>query len=193
MSETQRNLKKLAALITCGFFLATSDCVAIITVNDLGIVGTAEGQAGDNPGDATFTSGLAQTILNLGLGGSTTISGRDYAANGVYDYSGTIITASAVHIAWDKTQAGLTVDPSYAYAIAKYDGKNAGWILFDLGVWGNTLPELSQTIWGEAGTDQYQLSGYTLFNRVPDGGATIALLGIALVGVDAIRRKLVRV
>ncbi|MGZ4965507.1 MAG: VPDSG-CTERM sorting domain-containing protein, partial [Limisphaerales bacterium] len=45
--------------------------------------------------------------------------------------------------------------------------------------------------------NQYGLSGWNFFNQittnitsVPDGGSTVALLGLALAGAEALRRKM---
>jgi len=71
----------------------------------------------------------------------------------------------------------------FTYILAKYDAGNAGSIVFMVS--GLTTVDLPMTYNG------YGLSHYTLFNltTVPDGGATLALLGCALVGLGALRRK----
>jgi hypothetical protein len=163
------------------------------------IVGTAEGFNGDNPGnDASW---LAQNLLNVvglnatatyPLGNPLTTAGTDteptrvYHNSSVVDYSGTIqglgikseTPANAPFITAG-TVAGVSYDsvhaPSgYQYAIAKYDGKNAGWVMFYLNYQDAYIPKLSQSFWGTAGTDQYAISSFTVFNAVPEPTTMIA-------------------
>jgi hypothetical protein len=76
------------------------------------------------------------------------------------------------------------------YVLAKYDGKNAGYVLFAVADLENgILPGISSPLWGTG--DQYAISHYTSFGggtNVPDGGTTLTLLGLALAGLGAIRR-----
>jgi len=77
----------------------------------------------------------------------------------------------------------------FTYLFAKYDGPNAGSEVWNLqGLTGPiTIP--AQGLAGQ----KYGLSGWTLFGpstaRLPDGGTTVALLGIALTGLGLIRSK----
>jgi hypothetical protein len=77
----------------------------------------------------------------------------------------------------------------WTYLIAKYDGPNGGSMVWYLA---GTVESVSVPAkWGPS-TTSYDISHYTLFNptSVPDGGATLALLGCALVGLGVIRRSL---
>jgi hypothetical protein len=79
----------------------------------------------------------------------------------------------------------------FNYLFAKYDGPNAGsevWDLFGLSgvitIPPNGLPDSN---------NKYGLSGWTLFGpgvaQVPDGGMTVALLGLALTGLAGFRAR----
>jgi hypothetical protein len=93
-----------------------------------------------------------------------------------------------------KNSIGTSVDlrngTVYSYLFAKYDGKNAG-----AEVWyvGGIIGILTIPAFGLPG-QHYGLSGWTLFGpgvpSVPDGGATIMLLGAALGALGIARRFL---
>jgi len=75
----------------------------------------------------------------------------------------------------------------YQYVLAKYGGGQvAGYSL----VWFN-IAGFSGDVAPQANYDDNGLSHITLFNRVsvPDGGMTLMLLGGALVGIGALRRR----
>jgi hypothetical protein len=81
------------------------------------------------------------------------------------------------------------------YIMAKYDGPNAGYILFYLPHWNSNPANTDNVIPQYAGNifdNRYSLSNYVAFegpNNVPDGGTTLALLGGALFGLGALRRR----
>lgn len=93
----------------------------------------------------------------------------------------------------------------FTYLIGKYDGPNGGTMVFrvsNIDFTGYDLNKVSlpgnyDPPGGKEG-QEYGLSHYTLFKvqssvpdpaPTPDGGATLALLGSALVGIGALRRK----
>jgi hypothetical protein len=84
---------------------------------------------------------------------------------------------------------GTTIDlgtGSYSYLFAKYDGPNYGSVVWYVG-------DLSGVITIPATAGRYGLSGWTLFGPgqgVPDGGATVMLLGAALGALGMARRFL---
>src|SRR5712692_2223042 len=99
----------------------------------------------------------------------------------VFDHNGT---------AADKNSVNLGTG-GFEYLFAKYDGPNAGSeVWFVVGLTGIiTIPTN-----GLAGQN-YGLSGWTLFTGsttppppVPDGGTTVSLLGVALGGLEGLRR-----
>lgn len=88
---------------------------------------------------------------------------------------------------------GTSIDlgtTGYEYLFAKYDGPNAGAEVWFVGGQTGviTIPAV-----GLAGQN-YGLSGWTLFTPggtpppIPDSGSTVALLGVALSGLGALRR-----
>jgi hypothetical protein len=180
----------LIALFACG--LSSTAFADVITLATPGIIGAADGLSGDNTD--TDAPWIAQDILDLTMGDSFDSGGRTWRASTVAEYDGIIDVTSADKTdlpEQDQIPAGMrTVPAGYVYALGKYDGKNAGWILFHLPTYGNTLPEFSYSIWG-TNDEQFQISNYTVFNSagVPDGGSTLALLGSILVGFGILRRR----
>jgi hypothetical protein len=79
----------------------------------------------------------------------------------------------------------------WTYLIAKYDGPNAAamvWLVDGL-----TSVSVPANWPNPPGGGNWGLSHYSLFNGgqylLPDGGATLMLMGAALVGLAALRRK----
>jgi hypothetical protein len=172
-----------------------------LTINDTGVVGAIGGQLGNNSLDTNLT--YAQALLDMGAN-ETDPSNCLLTTSGCYttsstDYSGTIDTTTAI------SGTSTTIDASYDYVLAKYDGPNGGYVLFYLPDYGYTIPEYSYSIWyataGKKKTpvqDSYALSGWVAFNTVtvcencnplPDGGSTVVLLGSALLGLGFLRRR----
>ena len=87
----------------------------------------------------------------------------------------------------DDPVIGANIDVTgYTYLVGKYDGRNAGALVWLVS--GMTDPVILPAKWGPS-TKQYGLSHYSLYRSVPDGGATLVLLGGALMGLAALRRK----
>ncbi len=96
---------------------------------------------------------------------------------------------------WASNGTSTTINlgtTGYEYLLAKYDGPNYGSEVWYIGGLTGSI-----TIPATAGTQGYGLSGWTLFTpaqtpSVPDGGSTVAFLGLALVGVEGLRRIMIR-
>jgi hypothetical protein len=150
------------------------------------IVGTFD--TGTSAADVTTVTGYLNTLLGLGANvGPTSISGVIYKTSSV-DYTGSLLPSAGTRV---DTGNLLSVAAGYDYVVAKYDGKNAGYVVWYLGGEAATLPEYSNNIWQNGAGAGYQISGYTAYRRtsVPDGGATAALLGVGLISLAALRRK----
>jgi hypothetical protein len=160
-----------------------------LTLNDPGVVGTATGASGAaSPTERTF---IAQTLLNMDANDSLLAFGdpaRDYFTS-MTNYDGTITTSQEF--------IGTTIVPAgWEYALAKYDGTQAGYVLFNLAAFGSmTLPEYSFSIWG-SNPEQFQISNFLAFNTnggdipgVPDGGSTLALMGVAFAVLGLVRSR----
>lgn len=152
------------------------------------IVGTFD--TGTSAANVPTVTGYLNTLLGLGANQPLTdISGVKYKTSSV-NYNGSFVASDGVRI--DSGNL-LSVAAGYDYVVAKYDGKNAGYVVWYLGGEAATLPEYSNSIWQNIAGEGYRISGYTAYGSgstsVPDGGATAALLGVGMLGLAAIRRK----
>ena len=190
-----RMTKYTSWAVAIGLALTAAPASAL-TINDAGVVGTVE--AGTQNSSPPNETEWANYLLSLGASTTTTADGNtpldgqnETYKTGSNDYNATLSTG---------TQSGPVGDndpiPNVAgsdYALVKYDGPNAGYVLYNVadfdGGSGN-LPEFSYSLWGKA--EQYRVSHVTTFGgtttTVPDGGATLILLGAALSGLGAARR-----
>jgi VPDSG-CTERM motif len=85
--------------------------------------------------------------------------------------------------------AGTINTTGWTYLLGKYDAGQAGaYVWYVAGLTSATIPNSI----GTCGNSGCGLSHYTLFNggAVPDGGATIGLLGLAMLGLGYVRRRL---
>ncbi len=163
----------------------------IITLDTQGIVGVNDLNAFTDANNPTTRLLYATLLIGMGTNQST----NPYPVNdsrvigyktGPVDYSGTFVEAPSV--------TNTNVVPDWAgYVLAKYDGPNAGYVLFYMPDYGSpTLPATAGfEFWDpkhDGSIQEYGLSGYTVYSRVPDGGSLVTLLGIALIGLAGARR-----
>ena len=91
----------------------------------------------------------------------------------------------------------IALTQSFTYLMASYDGKSGGaevWYIGDI-LAGNTLQftafaEPSGTPRDLLASTRYGITSWTLFNPVPDGGATAVLLGLSVLGLGYARRRI---
>jgi hypothetical protein len=77
----------------------------------------------------------------------------------------------------------------YTYYVVQWDGPQGGLMAYDIaGIAVGTLLELPINAYGHGQTGGSFLK--STGTRVPDGGATVALLGLGMLGLGAMRRKL---
>ena len=180
-----------------------------ITLNDPGIVGAVEGKAtASNP---TNEEVMAEFLLLMAINTTVHVSAATPPANLPISCSNALApceyrTGDNNYGPADLTYLGKLDGGSpniklehqgNVYIMAKYDGQNAGYVLFYLPDWNanpantdNVLPQYAGNIFD----NRYALSNYVAFggpNNVPDGGITLALLGGALAGLGALRRKFI--
>jgi hypothetical protein len=178
------NIKNCALAIVCAWLAGTS--AYALSITDPGVLGIIE--TGEPASDALETE-YANTLLGQPLNsGPTTIQAsngddHDYTRNGLADPGSGSVSGPI------KDETGNTVVPAgYEYVLAKYDGPNGGDVLWYLGGAGITLPSTSEPLWANPAGHGYGISHFTVFNSVPDGGATVMLLGAALAGLGTVRR-----
>jgi hypothetical protein len=164
-----------------------------IAITDPGVVGTID--QGTQPSSGAIEIQWAQSLLNLGANvGPTTFNGDSInAATEIYQTGSTDYNATLTD-AFKQDGGVLTGWTNYEYVLGKYDGQNAGIVLFNVADYiaasGTSLPQFSDPIWTNNQGAGYQLSHWTGFNdtRVPEPG-TLLLLGASLAGFGFMRRK----
>ena len=182
--------KKLAVLITSFAFVSVFAANAsAVTLNDNGVVGAFTNATLPGPGnppedeDALAEQLLDMAILSTNPAGCN-ISNAALAcmATGDNNYSGDLGTPT-------KVDNNSTDVAGWTWVLGKYDGPNAGYILYfvpDLA--GGVIPSDPSPIWGTGGFGlSHTLRWGTV--SVPDGGATLMLLGAALSGLGLMRRR----
>ena len=206
MKTMTKKLATIAAAIAFACLLSSNASATTLTINDQGVVGTLDGEIqGTNPSNELL---VAEHILDMGVNSSEVQSppptvfcqdGNGDPVNciyktGSYDASGDLSIAG--------TGTGTLIPTTYDYILAKYDGPNAGYVLYYLPDYDGgsyLIPSTSNDIWVNGQNEGYTLSGWTAFNStdcgsgctpsVPDGGSTVTLLGSALVAFSMAARK----
>ena len=146
-------------------------------------------------GDADRVT-YVNAILSLGanVNGNTTLVPGQTLYTGAINYNGTVSLG-------DSTQGtGIATISGWDYVFVKYDGPNGGGIVYALNGGTMTLAGNVSAL-SPSGIDGWQggISGWTAYGahpghdeRVPDGGTTVAMLGLAFAGLGATRRFLKR-
>jgi hypothetical protein len=175
-----------AALVAALGLIGTTAFGVPLTINSEGVVGTIDGISGETS-PATEAIWL-QHLLDMpndavDLEFGTTFRTRTEDPQ----YSGTIDAANF----WKDDDGGLSVPAGWEWVMAKYDGQNAGYVVWYLGGAAVDLPLTSWSIWANASGEGYNLSHFTVFNSigVPDGGATVLLLGASLAALGLMIRS----
>ena len=172
------------ALLSVAFgalMLAFSNNATALTIGDAHELGFV--QFGIPSGDAdrlTYVNHLAQ----MALGGHDFADGQEYFRSN-HSFGSLPTAVLAGHVNGTSTTINLGTAGTYTYLFAKYDGPNYGSEVWYVG-------NLSGKITIPATAGGYGLSGWTLFGGggqgVPDGGATVMLLGAALGALGMARR-----
>jgi hypothetical protein len=162
-----------------------------LTINDPGVVGAIESGTQNSSVDNEIA--WANYLLSLGANAAVTADAPDdtQAATENYTTGSTDYNATLT----GGVQLGGTDASGYEYVLAKYDGQNAGYVLFNVAAWfaannDYNIPSTSETIWSNKKGEGYAISHFTGFGSasVPDGGASLVLLGAALSGLGVARR-----
>jgi hypothetical protein len=184
----------LIALVSLG---VSSTGLGVTITNPLSlstqfVAGIHNGQQGSS--NVAAETAIAQAILDLGLGQTSGFN----QSNTVFNYSGTITsTGGQISTGFDGV-GGVAIPAGWGGALAKYDGPNAGYVLYVFGGQASVIPEFPWNFWTNQ-TDQYQISHYTLFSGsvdieprgvVPEGGVGMALFGMVLAGMGLFRKVL---
>ena len=177
---TIRNFAGLLALA-----LLSAAGVSALTLNSPGVVGLHDSKL-TNASIATERA-AAQTLLDM-LKSST--QGSFDASSGYFQY----MTSDTEYVGTLVGGEKVNLDASgWEWGFAKYNGRNAGYVLFYLGgaVAYTIIPQFPASLWTN-NPQQYALSHLTVFNRtptVPDGGLTFILLGASIAALVTLSRR----
>jgi VPDSG-CTERM motif len=176
-----KTLKYLLALAVAYAALGSAPHARALLIHDTRELGFVN--YGIPSGDADRTL-YVNHLIGMTPGTSDSGDGQDYTRS-IYTFGGNLPSA-----VWALNGTTTTIDLGsnlYSYILAKYDGPNYGSEVWYIG-------DLSGSITIPALAGKYGLSGWTLFgpggDAVPDGGSTLALLGLALIGAATFRAKL---
>lgn len=192
---------KLALLCTavCAAMFAFSHNANALTIGDNQTLGYV--LYGIPSGDDARTQYVNDLVFEYNQGHT---SGYTFTANGQND---TLVNGNPVFGATlagavfamdgqgNQTSINLGAVGTYTYLFAKYDGPNAGSVVWYVGNLSGTITIPANG--GPSPGDNYGLSGWTLFTGgtpptgLPDGGTTVMLLGAALGALGMVRRYLI--
>jgi hypothetical protein len=183
--------------------------------SDTYLVGTIIHGVVANGGQVARDVLMTNNLLSVGSGqGHVDADGQVYSNTGLYNGPQATAAGALTHedLGYsfpDGFQGPVTIDLSavgtFTYLVVAYDGPNNGGIV----VWniagltgtiqfdaygrpeaGSGLDGFTGNLLGGNAPQQYKITGFTLLNPtgVPDGGATVMLLGAALGGLGMARR-----
>lgn len=162
----------------------TPSANAVMTLDTPGIAGTVE--AGNQNASEANVTAWANHLLSLGANDTDVFDAdgndtdEETYATGDSDFNGLLTGGLRVNGA--KPDVG-----AFEWVMAKYDGQNAGYVLFHIPTWGSSsIPQYSNDLWlsnpeKQEGYELSNITGYG-FRSIPDGGATVMMLGAALWG-----------
>jgi hypothetical protein len=174
-----KNKLALVSAAFCAAMLAFTHNAKALTIGDNHQLGYV--QFGIPSGDQDRTN-YVNHLIGMALGTTDQAFGQTFhRSNNNFGPLPTAVFA----LNGTSTTINLGAQGTYQYLFAKYDGPNYGSEVWYVG-------DLSGIITIPAKAGKYGLSGWTLFtgasNGVPDGGATVMLLGTALGALGMVRR-----
>ena len=172
-------LTAMACVLALGLSASTASALAIGDANYLGWV---------DPSTPANAAGEVQSINDLlarpSPSGPTLISGVTYlrSANGCGAPCPAATTTGADQ--GDPVSATVVVT-GWTYVLAKYGTRAEIWYV------GNLTGTVAVPLTGSNGNAQSHISRYNpTTTQVPDGGVTAGLLGLAMLGVGYLRRRI---
>ena len=208
-------MKRLLAILGLAFvvLMANPAYAAIITLqvgaSGPDVLGEAFTRNSIPGGGGALSDAVIMTNALLGMNTDTraTINGPEYYRSS-NDF-GTLPTAVASRgvitttagFQFANTASGdwiaITTHP-YLYLVGSYGGPGGGTEVWYIGgiseadtiyIPRYAYPTGSPTnLVNGSSVDRYQATGFELLNKVPDGGATATLLGLAMIGLGLVRR-----
>jgi len=168
-----------SALAAAFSFAVASTAQALTFADALGTVVSGE------PASPASEIVYINHLLGMGLNSTDSLGGHNYTHFAIDTSSlPAAVTGGSTK---DETGDNHVNVTGFLYLLGKYDGPNGGDYIWYVGNLSG-----AQTI-PTTGFGRFDLSHWSLYNpgtSVPDGGTTMAMLGISLLGVEALRRKL---
>lgn len=188
-------MKKTLLAIACGLVMALTAATAQaapLTTADNTFLGTADPGSPASPEFETYFINFLLDMPTVPGGSTDSDNPLPNPPNTVYNFfrtnnsCGACTDAVATGAVQVDTGGPVTIDVSnYTYLLAKYGNVAYVWYVANL---------TSVTVTSNLAGVQNGLSHYALFNpgtvRTPDGGTTLGLLGLGLMGVGYLRRRL---
>ena len=172
---------KLVALAGLSVLLASSASAVVLTINE-GLGGAVGGMVGSidpgSPADLDSEVVYVNNLLALGANAFTTISGHDYDTT-AWNFNGTVAVAGTLNY---PTNPPLTGPEGFTYVLAKLGNTSFVWFV------GGEAFDLSSNFGQGNGLSHWAAFTPTT-KKVPDGGATVVLLGLGLVGMSFLARR----
>jgi protein with PEP-CTERM/exosortase system signal len=181
----RRMLIPMAAALAIAFIPATSSAATVLTTSTPEYLGSVDPGSPSSPTDELA---YINTLLSLSANSSTTIGGHTYttSSNDCAGCPPALLTGNSGNI--DTSGPVLNLDvTNWTYLLAKYADVSYVWNVANL-----TTVDIPATLNNGQGNG---LSHYILFNPttptgVPDGGTTAGLLGLAMLGIGYLRRRM---
>lgn len=209
-----KTVTKLAAAIALVGFMAASHAVTItLQVGTGATTGSGAIKNSTSPyvlgeffpgvvgmqGAAVREAAMVNTLIGMSLGGQANVGlGSNppevvQRSKNVFSPLPTATDVGAVLVGQASGSGNFTAPVpagGYTYYVVQWDGPNGGAMAYDIaGITPGTLLQLPINAYGHGQTGGSFLKSGTP-TSLPDGGATIALLGVGLLGLGAVRRKL---
>lgn len=185
-------MKKILTVISCALLVAFSASTAsavTLSTADSNFIGTVDPATPSNTADAALYTNY---LVNLSAGTHNDVDLEALFPGGgpdIYDFVRTANCPACPDVTGTgavKVDTNTVVDLNvsvWSYILAKYGTTGYVWYIAD-----NVLITLPGTLGGNG------LSHYTLFNPggtfVPDGGTTLSLLGLGMLGLGYLRRRM---
>lgn len=100
--------------------------------------------------------------------------------------------AATVTPLWTLTYSGVTYSLDATSMVSSYDGVANTWTMSGSGIASETGYTDTPGSWNMSINQSGLSLGFTSTAVVPDGGLTLSLLGLALAGIEGLRRKLAK-
>ena len=192
MRHTSHMNRFVTATAACLLALGLNASAVILAIGDSRDLGLIDP---NHPANETASEGFVDILLSQPLGtGPTTIGDNAYTRTNnnplaIYPAADFSIEPSVA------ANGNVDLGTGYLYLLAKYDGPNYGSVVWYIGglTGTNTIPTtaggfgISHTFLFNPGVGPNPQG-----NNVPDGGATLLLLGTAMTGLGLARRYLLK-